>query len=90
MPSDLHPLERRAAALADAFSKRVDIMAGLMKPPGQPPIFHQRLPDQQALEFWQRHRYDDLGQSVLQTWAPDQVLDLDRRLMQAGGELGVG
>lgn len=82
MPSQQHPLERRAAALADAFTKRTDLMAQLMRPDGRA-VFHERLPEQKALEFWQRHRYDDIGQNVLSTWTPDQVLQLDQRLMQA-------
>lgn len=75
-------MERRAAALADALNKRVDLMAGLMRPEGRA-VFHERKSEQQALEFWQRHRYDEMGQKVLSTWTPDQIIALDQRLMQA-------
>lgn len=80
--ADQHPLERRATALAEALTRRVDTMAALMRPNGRQ-VFTQRLPEQQALEFFQRHRFDDLGQRVLSTWTPDQILDLDQRLMRA-------
>lgn len=82
MPQDSHPLERRSNALAQALKERVDLLATMMRPDGRP-IFHQRLNDQKALEFWQKHRFDDLGKQVMVGWTPDQVMALDQRLMAA-------
>lgn len=82
MADDQHPLERRTTALAEGLKERVHMLAGMMRPDGRQ-IFHTRLNDQKALEFWQKHRFDDLGKQVMSTWTPDQVLNLDTRLMQA-------
>ena len=81
MPEDQHPLERRATALADAFTKRVDLMASMMRPDNTP-VFHTKLSDAKALDFWQKHRYDSLGQAVLSTWSPAQIMNLDTKLSQ--------
>lgn len=82
MAAGEHPLERRANALAEALTRRVDLLATMMRPNDRP-IFHERLSEPKAMEFWQKHRYDDLGQNVMSTWTPDQILALDQRLMQA-------
>jgi hypothetical protein len=89
MADEQHPLERRAAMLGERFAKRVDLMANLMRPDGRA-LFSQRLPEQQALTFWRKHRNDELGQAVLSTWSPVQVLELDQRLMRANEANGTG
>lgn len=81
MPDDQHPLEQRTTALAEGLKDRVHMLAQMMRPDGRQ-IFHQRLDEQRAIEFWQKHRFDDLGKQVMSTWTPDQVLQLDTRLMQ--------
>lgn len=86
---DQHPLERRAQALAQGITSRVNMMASMMRPDGRP-VFHTRLSDAKALDFWRKHRYDELGQSVISTWRPDQILDLDQRLSQANEADGLG
>lgn len=93
MPSQEHPAEQRVASFAAALTSRVDMMAAMMRPDDRQ-LFHQRLSEPKAMQFWRKHRYDEMGQQVLSTWQPDQVLDLDRRLMQqteadgfAGGDL---
>jgi hypothetical protein len=68
--------------LAEAFTQRTDLLAAMMRPDDRQ-IFHQRLAEPKALEFWRKHRFDDLGQSVMSTWRPDQVVELDQRLAQA-------
>ena len=80
--SSQHPLERRANALAQQLQAWVNLMAAMMRPDGRA-LFSTRLSNQKALEFWQKHRFDDLGQSVLSTWSPDQILQLDQKLAQA-------
>ena len=67
--------------LADRLGKRGDLMANLMRPDGRA-LFSERVSEQDAIRFWRKHRFDELGQSVLSTWTPDQVLKLDQRLMQ--------
>lgn len=84
-----HPLERRSAMLADALGKRVDLMATMMRPDNRP-IFHQRLSEPDAVRFWRQHRFDDLGKAVMSSWTPDQILNLDTRLMQANEADGLG
>lgn len=87
MANQMHPMERRSKMLADALGKRISTMAALMRPDGRP-IYHQRLNEQQALQFWRRHRFDDLGASVLSTWTPDQILQLDQVLQRASESEG--
>lgn len=90
MAVDEHPMERRTNALADGLTARVDMLAAMMRPDGRQ-IYHTRQAEQKAIEFWQRNRFTDLGQQVMSTWTPDQIMDLDRRLMEAnqmGGQSG--
>lgn len=77
-----HPLERRADMLAQALTQRVDMMAAMMRPDDRQ-IFHQRLSEPSALQFWRKHRFDDMGQQIMSTWTPDQIIGLDQRLAQA-------
>jgi hypothetical protein len=67
--------------LADRLKGRVDLMANMMRPDGRP-IFHERLSTEKAMQFWQAHRYDEMGQAVMSTWKPDQILQLDLKLAQ--------
>jgi hypothetical protein len=85
----MHPMERRANALAEGFTKRVDLMAAMLRPDDRL-LFHQRLSHADALQFWQKHRWDDKGQQIIATYTPDQILDLDRTLMQANESTGIG
>lgn len=89
MPESQHPLERRAAMLAEKLNVRIDTMAALMRPDGRP-VFHDRLPERDALAFWRKHRFDDMGKTVLSTWPADQVMKLDLRLAQANEADGLG
>lgn len=82
-------MERRAALLAQRLQGRIDLMANMMRPDGRA-LFSTRLSEQKALAFWNSHRFDELGQSVLSTWRPDQILKLDLRLAQANEADGLG
>lgn len=80
-------MERRANLLAERLKARVDLMANMMRPGGRA-IFHTRKSEVEALKFWRAHRYDELGEKVLSTWRPDQILKLDLRLAQANESEG--
>lgn len=84
-----HPLERRTHALAGRLQQRVSMMANLMRPDGRA-LYHERKTEAEAMTFWRKHRFDELGQSVMSTWTPDQIMALDQRLMREddGSALG--
>lgn len=82
MPEPQHPMERRTDLIAQGLKDRVSMLADMMLPNGRR-VYTTQLNDQKALEFWQKHRFDDMGKAVLATWSPSQVLQLDTRLMQA-------
>lgn len=81
-----HVMERRASLLANAIEHRVQVMADFLMPPGQPPVFSKRVSRREALAFWTKHRYDQIGAAVLSRWTPEQVMQLDAELAKANGQ----
>lgn len=67
-------LERRAERLAAALHRRVITLSQSFGP--RPP-FTEQFPKREALAWWRVHRFDELGQRVLQHFTPLQVLELD-------------
>lgn len=77
-----HPLERRATLLSGKLKDRVSAMtASLSAAQGRIP-FHTKLPEAQALDWWSKHRYDDIGKQALATLDPISVARLDSALTQ--------
>jgi hypothetical protein len=75
-----HVMERRASRLAAAIEHRIGVMVAFLKPAGRPPVFTRRVGRKEALEFWRRHRTDELGMQLLSRMTPEQVMELDRAL----------
>lgn len=79
-----HVMERRAAKLAGAIKHRIEVMVAFLAPDGRP-IFTTKVSGAEALDFWRRHRTDEVGMALLQRMTPEQVMELDARLA-AGGQ----
>lgn len=87
--SATHRLERRSQLLAARLQERVDAMRNALTPAGQRPPFTTTMPKSAALDWWTKHRHDDLGKSALGNYSPDQVAELDAALarrIQSGFE----
>lgn len=78
-----HILERRADMLADAINHRVELLSEFLTSDDRP-VFSKRLSEREALDWWQRHRYDEFGARILASWTPQQIMALDAALSQAG------
>jgi hypothetical protein len=81
-----HVMERRAAALADAINHRVELLTEFLRPDGDRPVFTKKLSEAEALSFWQKHRYDEIGAQILAGWTPEQIMSLDVALSRAASE----
>lgn len=75
-----HRLERRSQLLATRLQERVEAMRNALAPPGQRPPFTTTMPKNAALDWWGKHRYDDVGKSALANYSPDQIAELDATL----------
>jgi hypothetical protein len=78
-----HPLERRAKLLAGKLSARKEMITTALAPKGKRPPFTEQLSKPDALAWWQKHRYDNLGQKVLRQMRANDIFELDAALMQA-------
>src|SRR5258708_389407 len=77
-----HPLERRSALLAGKLKDRVSSMTqSLTAAQGRIP-FRTKLPEAQALDWWSKHRYDDIGEKALELLDPMSIARLDSALTQ--------
>lgn len=75
-----HILERRANLIAQKLEQRVqDMTIALQAADGRLP-FHTKLSRGDALDWWMKHRYDSLGQQVIQKLPPMAVFNLDAEL----------
>lgn len=83
MPDIDHPLERRAHLLAGRLSARKEMLVQAVAPPGTRPLFTEQMSKPQALAWWQKHRFDDLGKKVVGQMKPEDILELDQALSQA-------
>jgi len=66
--------------LAGAIQRRVGVLQTAIAPPGTRPPFTVQMGKAEALGWWQRHRYDEVGAQVLSRYKPEQVLALDAEL----------
>ncbi len=86
-----HLLEKRAKKLSLALTRRKEILREAIAPSGERPPFSSQLSKQDALTWWRKHRYDDLGTQVLKRMQPGAILELDKALTeQTDGELSPG
>ncbi len=85
MPDNSHVLERRLQMLAGRISKERGLLSAAFKASGNRPLFSTKVPEREAIEFWLEHRDDDIGDKVLKTMAPEDILELDTRLAQFKG-----
>ena len=74
-----HPVERRAKLLAGALQHRVEVVRTIL---GDRPPFTDRQTRREALAFWRKHRYDEIGQALVQRMKAEDILDLDRALTE--------
>ena len=85
MPTE-HRLETRKNLLAGRIKERIASIKMAVAPPGQRLPFTQQLTRRDALAFWTRHRYDPIGQKVINSWPEDRrqamTLELDAALAQ--------
>ena len=82
MAESEHVIERRARILAQKMQHRVDVLSGFIAPPGERPPFTKQLQNETALKWWREHRYDPLGNRVLQGMRPADIAELDSALAQ--------
>jgi hypothetical protein len=75
-----HRLETRARTLTARLNERVTAFRDALAPPGQRPPFTEAMSRAQALQWWAKHRLDDLGKQALARYTPDQVAELDAEL----------
>ena len=68
--------------LSARIKARKTLIQNAITPKGSRPPFTQQLSQANALEWWMKHRYDDLGQQVLSNMQPADVMELDRALSQ--------
>lgn len=78
-----HRLEKRSQLLAARIKERGQAIRDAVAAPGQRPPFHVALSKPDALAWWREHFDDDLGQSVLTSWTPDQVAELQVEMSRA-------
>ena len=84
-----HVIERRARLLGQKMQHRADLIRDFIAPEGQRPPFTKMLQNEQALQWWQAHRYDHLGARVLQTMKPGDIADLDVALLRHAENMGM-
>ncbi len=74
--------------LSGALTRRVELLKDAIAPSGSRPLFTEQLSRSDALRFWRDHRYDDIGQRVLERMQPEAVMELDQALSQANEAAG--
>lgn len=77
-----HVIERRARILGQKMQHRADVLAGFIAPQGSRPPFTKQLENNTALKWWREHRYDPLGNRVLQNMRMADIAELDTALAQ--------
>lgn len=78
----LHTLERRSALLAQKLTGRMsDLTQSLRAAEGRIP-FHTKMTRSTALDWWGKHRYDELGQQALAGLSQAAIINLDTNLAQ--------
>lgn len=82
MPKAEHRLERRARLMGEGLKRNIAMIRAQVAPEGERPPFHVQKSKDEALAWWRAHRHDELGAAALQTWKPDEIVDLDRRLSE--------
>ena len=90
MAQTLYPIERVAQKLGQKARARVSFLRDAVRPPGQRPPFTTQLTGAEAVDWWSQHRYDDLGQRVLQNYSQEQVAELDAELNAAAEQRMMG
>ena len=80
VPKTEQRVELRARLLAGAIQRRVGVLQTAIAPPGTRPPFTVQMGKNEALAWWQKHRYDEVGAQVLVRYQPEQVLALDAEL----------
>jgi hypothetical protein len=77
-----HILERRTRMLADKIRHRIEVYKDMLRPHGGKPPWTKQLTNEEALVFWRKHRYSELGGRLLSGMSKRQVLQLDQWLAQ--------
>jgi hypothetical protein len=73
-------IERRTSMLASALRRNIDVMRDSYRPPGQRPPFKDQLSETKALDFWLKHRHDELGARTLASMDAGAIMELDQAL----------
>ncbi len=77
-----YTIERRASLLAQSIGKRIGIISQGLAPSGKRPPFTEQLSQKDAMAWWQKHRFDSLGQQVTANMDPQSLMELDQALGQ--------
>lgn len=72
-----HRLERRSRLLAGEITRRVETLGTML---GPRPLWSEAKTRNEALAWWRKHRFDDLGSKILIRLKPDQIAGLDQAL----------
>lgn len=75
-----YDIERYVNLLAERMEERVTAMSEALSPKGKRPPFTKQLSRKQALNWWRKHRYDELGAMVLRNMDQNSILELDQEL----------
>lgn len=77
-----HALERLATKLSGALTGNVAMMSQAMTAPQGRIPFREKMPEATALDWWSKHRNDDIGAKAIALLKPDQIANLDLSLTQ--------
>lgn len=83
MAEPKHYLEALADELGERLKEAVDAAAEELTGPSGRPLFTKRMTKAQAVEWWQRNRYNKIGEQALAGMTPEQQLEVDQMLSQA-------
>ena len=75
--SQAHPLDEIKDMLVEKIQEQRQILRDALMPEGTRPPFSTQLSTDKALAWWSKHRYDDIGQAVIQRMKPEAILELD-------------
>jgi hypothetical protein len=83
MAEPKHYLEDLADELGERLKEAVDAAAEELSGPNGRPLFTKRMSKPEALAWWQRNRYNKIGEQALAGMTPEQQMEVDQMLSQA-------
>jgi hypothetical protein len=83
MAEPKHYLEDLADELGERLKEAVDAVAEELSGPKGRTLFTKRMTKAEAIEWWQRNRYNKIGEQALARMTPEQQMEVDQMLSQA-------